>query len=135
MERDRSLPKLPTHSSFAKVLHHQSMHQQSQPSISPSPIMRSYVALSGNTKDTTNVNSGQLSARSYLRIKKKLSQHFPDSKLQRKILDKLKQGANNEDINSLFGKDEGIVMDFNENLMQMASQMRQLHAVKDYFKQ
>jgi hypothetical protein len=97
--------------------------------------MRSYVALSGNTKDTTNVNSGQLSARSYLRIKKKLSQHFPDSKLQRKILDKLKQGANNEDINSLFGKDEGIVMDFNENLMQMASQMRQLHAVKDYFKQ
>jgi len=41
--------------------------------MSPSPNMRSYIALTGNTKDTSNLNSGQLSARSIMRIKKKLS--------------------------------------------------------------
>ena len=72
-----------------------------------------------------------------MRIKKKLSHHLPDSKLQKKILDRLRDGANNEDINALFTNEldgEGRVLDFNENLMQMASQMRQLHAVKDYLK-
>ena len=59
-----------------------------------------------------------------MRIQQKLSQHIPDSKLQQKIMERMKEGANNDDIQALIVEEEGSIMDFNENLMQMASQMR-----------
>ena len=69
------------------------------------------LSIGGN--NTTN----NLSQRSYLRIKKKLAQQLPNQKLQEKIINRIKEGANNEDINNIYIKDDGAVMDFNENLM------------------
>lgn len=95
-------------------------------------MMASYIFSSqmNNISQSTIPTTNQLSARSYLRIKKKLANKVPSMlshgiKSSEVIDDNINENSSNGPLG----------MDFNENLMNIASQMRQLNAVKDYFKQ